>query len=62
VEIRLHGTPAEVEIVANLLREYADEQDGFEIVAETDDYPDRPRRGETDARSNLVRRYLELRI
>ena len=62
MNIRLHGTPAEVEIVANLLKQYETEQDAFEIVAETDDYPDRPRRGESKSRSKLVRRYLEIRL
>lgn len=62
MKIRLHGTPSEVEIVANLLRQYTNEQDAFEIVAESENYPDRPQRGETQARSKLVRRYLEIRI
>jgi hypothetical protein len=62
MKIRLHGTPAEVEIVANLLRQFETEQDAFEIVAESDDYPDRPRRGEAEDRSKLVRRYLEIRL
>ena len=62
MKIRLHGTPAEVEIVANLLQQYADEQDGFEIVAESDDYPDRPRRATPAVSSQLVRRYLEIRL
>lgn len=62
MKIRLYGTPAEVEIVANLLREFEDERDGFEIVTESNDYPDRPRRGEAASRSKLVRRYLDLRL
>ena len=60
--IRLHGTAAEVEIAANLLKQFAAEQDAFEIVAESDDYPDRPRRGQNPATSKLVRRYLEIRL
>jgi hypothetical protein len=62
VKIRLHGTPAEVEITANLLRALEDEHDRFEIVAESDDYPDRLRRGVAAPPAKLVRRYLELRL
>ena len=62
MQIRLHGTPAEVEIAARLLGQYAAEQDGFEIVADSGDYPDRRRRGAGAATSKLVRRYLEIRI
>ena len=62
MEIRLHGTPDEVEIVANMLAQVADEQDLFEIVAESDDYQDRPRRGRPAAPSKLVRRYLQPRL
>jgi hypothetical protein len=62
MKIRLDGTPAEVEIVANLLRQFETEQDAFEIVAESDDYPNRPRRSQSTATSKLVRRYLEIRL
>ena len=55
MQIRLNGTKEEVEITANLLKQIAADQDGFEIVRETRDYPDR-------APSTLVRRYLELRL
>lgn len=51
MKIRLHGTKTEVEIMANLLRHTATEQDTFEIVNESADYTDRPP-------STLVRRYL----
>lgn len=62
MKIRLYGTPAEVEIVANLLRQFEAEQDAFEIVAESGDYTDEPRRGRPGSRSKLVRRYLEIRL
>lgn len=55
MKIRLHGTKAEVEIVAKMLRDTATEQDLFEIVNESADYADR-------APSTLVRRYLEIRL
>jgi len=55
MKIRLHGTAAEVEIVANLLRQLATDQDLFEVVDQSRDYPDR-------APSTLVRRYLEIHI
>ena len=60
MKIRLWGTADEVAIVANLLRQHAEDEDGFEIVAESDDYKDRP--GRDGAPSKLVRRYLEIRI
>ena len=55
MQIRLHGTKAEVEIVANLLKQAATDQDLFEIVSERGDYTDR-------GSSTLVRRYLEIRL
>lgn len=55
MKIRLHGTAEEVRITAAMLRNIAAEQDLFEIVDESADYPDR-------RPSTLVRRYLEIRI
>jgi hypothetical protein len=55
VKIRLHGTRAEVETLADLLRRTATAQGPFEIVGESGDYTDRPP-------STLVRRYLEIRL
>ncbi|HTJ70243.1 MAG TPA: hypothetical protein VL551_22085 [Actinospica sp.] len=55
MKICLHGTKTEVEIVANLLRQTATDQDLFEIVNESRDYTDRPP-------STLIRRYLEIRL
>ena len=60
MKIRLWGTKDEVEIVASLLRQYADEQDAFEIVEESRDYQDRP--GRDGAPSKLFRRYLDIRL
>lgn len=57
MKIRLHGTAAEVRFTAQLLRLLAEDPDseGFEVVDESRDYPDRPP-------STLIRRYLEIRL
>jgi hypothetical protein len=57
MKIRLHGTAAEVRLMAQLFRLLAEdpEADGFEVVDESRDYTDR-------APSTLVRRYLEIRL